>query len=293
MAARKRGLGKGLDALLGQHAASDLAEINSANELRFLPVDLLQRSAYQPRRNFDPDSLRELADSIRVQGIVQPIVVRPLKQGEKFEIIAGERRWRAAQQAGLHEVPAIVRNIDEQTAMCLSLIENIQRQDLNPLEEAGAMSRLMLEFDMTHEAVAEALGRSRSTVTNLLRLLDLHDQVKTMLAAGELEMGHARALLALPPADQLQVAQTVVRKALSVRSTEALVRSRHAAKTTRDSGTGKRHGKPDPNILKLETDLSERLGSPVRIRHRKNGKGSLQISYSSVDELDGILSKIK
>ncbi|TAJ92326.1 MAG: ParB/RepB/Spo0J family partition protein [Gammaproteobacteria bacterium] len=293
MAVKKRGLGKGLDALLGQHAASDLAELDSANELRLLPVDLLQRSPYQPRRNFDPEHLRELADSIRAQGIVQPIVVRPVKQGEKFEIIAGERRWRAAQQAGLHEVPAIVRNIDEQTAMCLALIENIQRQDLNALEEARAMSRLMVEFEMTHEAVAAAVGRSRSTVTNLLRLLDLNEKVKTMLEAGEVEMGHARAILGLPQADQLPVAQTVAKRALSVRATEALVRRQLAEKPGKDKGATQRPGKPDPNIERLELDLSERLGNTVRINHSRSGKGSLVIAYNSLDELDGILSRIK
>jgi ParB family transcriptional regulator, chromosome partitioning protein len=293
MAVRKRGLGKGLDALLGQHAASDLAALDSANELRFLPVDLLQRSPYQPRRNFDPEHLRELADSIRAQGIVQPIIVRPLKQGERFEIIAGERRWRAAQQAGLHEVPAIVRNINEQTAMCLALIENIQRQDLNAMEEARAMSRLMQEFEMTHEAVAAAVGRSRSTVTNLLRLLDLNEKVKAMLEAGELEMGHARTLLALPDGEQLAVAQKVAKRALSVRTTEALVRRQLAEKPGKGRDTGQRAGKPDPNIQRLEMDLSERLGNAVKIKHSRSGKGSLVINYSSLDELDGILSRIK
>ena len=184
MAVKRRGLGRGLDALLGQHAASDLAEINDRDELRHLPVDLLQQSPYQPRSNFKQEALQELADSIKVQGVVQPIVVRPLSKGEKFEIIAGERRWRAAQLAGLHEIPAVVRKLDDQSAMCMALIENIQREDLNPLEQARALSRLMQEFDMTHEAVADAVGRSRSTVSNLLRLLDLNDKVKQLLEKG-------------------------------------------------------------------------------------------------------------
>jgi ParB family chromosome partitioning protein len=289
MAVKKRGLGKGLDALLGQHAASDLAAINNGNELRYLPVDLLQRSTFQPRQNFDRTALQELADSITSQGIVQPVVVRPILAGEKFEIIAGERRWRAAQLAGLHEIPAIVRNMDEQTAMCLALIENIQRQDLNPLEEARAMSRLMQEFTMTHEAVAEAVGRSRSTVSNLLRLLELPDQVKGLLESGKLEMGHARALLVLPVGQQITVAEAVVAKGLSVRKTEALVRHLQAGA----AAPKKTAKKPDANIRLLETNLSERLGSPVKITHTGKGKGTVQISYNSLNELDGILSKIK
>jgi len=289
MATKRRGLGKGLDALLGQHAASDLAELNDNDELRRLPIDLLQRSPYQPRSDFKQESLQELADSIRAQGVVQPIVVRALKKGEKFEIIAGERRWRAAQLAGLHEVPAVVRNLDDKSAMCLALIENIQREDLNPLEQARALSRLMSEFKMTHDAVAEAVGRSRSTVTNLLRLLDLNDKVKQLLEQGDLEMGHARALLALPYSRQFDTAQKVVRQGLSVRTTEALVR--RLQKTPGKKKTVQKS--TDPDILRLEVDLSERLGASVRIKHAKGGKGTVQISYNSLDELDGILSHIK
>jgi len=285
---KKRGLGKGLDALLGQHAASDLSAIQEDDELRRLPIDLLQRSPYQPRADFKPEALQELADSIKTQGVIQPIVVRPLSQGEKFEIIAGERRWRASQLAGLHEVPAVVRKLDDKAAMCLSLIENIQREDLNPLEQARALARLMAEFDMTHETVAEAVGRSRSAVTNLLRLLDLNDKVKTMLAAGDLDMGHARALLPLAGGQQLEVAQRVVKRGLSVRATEALVRRLQAT-----AGKRKSAARTDPDIQRLENDLSERLGSAVRIKHTKSGKGMLEIAYNSLEQLDGILSRIK
>jgi ParB family chromosome partitioning protein len=289
MAVKKRGLGKGLDALLGQHAASDLAEISDRDELRHLPVDLLQRSPYQPRSEFKQEALQELADSIRAQGVVQPIVVRPLSKGEKFEIIAGERRWRAAQLVGLHEVPAVVRKLDDQSAMCLALIENIQREDLNPLEQARALSRLMREFRMTHESVADAVGRSRSTVTNLIRLLELNDRVKQLLEKGELEMGHARALLALPESRQHEVAQKIVRQGLSVRATEALVR-RLLKTSARKRPVQK---KRDPDIHRLEADLAARLGAGVTIRHAKSGKGKVLISYNSLDELDGILAHIK
>jgi ParB family chromosome partitioning protein len=285
---KKRGLGKGLDALLGQHAASDLSAIQEDDELRRLPVDLLQRSPYQPRVDFKPGSLQELADSIKAQGVVQPIVVRPLSQGEKFEIIAGERRWRASQLAGLHEVPAVVRKLDDKAAMCLSLIENIQREDLNPLEQARALARLMVEFDMTHETVADAVGRSRSAVTNLLRLLDLNDKVKTLLEAGDLDMGHARALLPLPNGKQLELALQVVKKGLSVRTTESMVR-----RLLSTSGKRKSAPRTDPDIHRLENDLSERLGSGVRIKHTKKGKGTLQIAYNSLEQLDGIISRIK
>ena len=271
MVAKKRGLGKGLDALLGQRAASDLALIDNEDELRRLPIDLLQRSPYQPRTNFNQEALQELAASIKTQGVVQPIVVRPLSKGEKFEIIVGERRWRASQMAGLSEIPAVVRKLDDQTAMCLSLIENIQREDLNPLEQARALSRLMKEFDMTHETVADAVGRSRSTISNLLRLLDLDSKVKQMLEAGELEMGHARALLVLADVRQVEAARRVVKRGLSVRATEALVRNLQAGPRRK---AGNSNNKVDPNIRHLETELSERLGAAVSITHRKSGNGT-------------------
>jgi ParB family chromosome partitioning protein len=289
MAARKRGLGRGLDALLGAGAASDLAAMDTADELRVLPVDLIQRSPFQPRKDFNKESLQELADSIRAQGIVQPIVVRPTEKRDRFEIIAGERRWRAAQIAGLHEVPTVVRNIDDRTAMCLALIENIQREDLNPLEQAGALSRLLEEFSMTHEAIADAVGRSRASVTNLLRLLELEPGVKKLVESRKLEMGHARALLGLSGAAQIEAASHVARAGLSVRATEALVRRLQAGKPDRRAD----RGKTDPDVRRLQDQLSERLGAPVTVRHRKNGSGRLEIGYTSLAELDGILARIK
>lgn len=290
MTTKKRGLGKGLEALLSHYPVPDLSTGEKTGNLRMVPVDLLQRSAYQPRSDFDENAMNELADSIRAQGVVQPIVVRPVAN-DKYEIIAGERRWRAAQIAGLHDVPVIVREVDDRGAMCLALIENIQRQDLKPLDEARGLLRLLQEFEMTHDAVAEAVGKSRSTITNLLRLLDLNPLVKRMLEAGELEMGHARALLGLAGESQAEAAQEVIRRHLSVRATEVLVRKWQ-------DGAGKKgkkeKSKPaDPDITRLENDLAERLGAPVAIKHKKSGKGTLEVRYNSLDELDGILSRIK
>ena len=287
---KKRGLGKGLDALLGTAAVA--SDSNGNNDtLKTLPVDLLQRGQFQPRKDFNQEALQELADSISAQGIVQPIVVRELPGSRKYEIIAGERRWRAAQLAGLQDVPVVIKDVPDQTVMCIALIENIQRQDLNPLEEAQALSRLIHEFDMTHELVAESVGRSRSSVTNLLRLLDLDESVKELLANGQLEMGHARALLGLDKNAQLQTAKTVARKGLSVRETEALV------KRLLEGGKSKTKAsklpKQDANIRRLQSDLSEKLGAEVSIKTSGKGKGSLIIQYHSLDELDGILSRIK
>lgn len=286
MVTKKRGLGKGLDALLGLQSAGNTVEGDA--ELHSLPVDLLQRGVYQPRVEFDQAALQELADSIKAQGVVQPIVVRQVANG-KHEIVAGERRWRAAQMAGLHDVPVVVRKLDDRQAMSLALIENIQREDLSPLEEARGLSRLLDEFDMTHDMVAEAVGRSRSTITNMLRLLELSAPVRQMLEHGELEMGHARALLSLPETLQLVAAREVVAKGLSVRETEALARKLQNRTTIR------KPGKPilDPNIRGLQDELSGRLGTAVSIKHKKSGKGALEIRYSSVDELDGILKRIK
>lgn len=284
---RKRGLGKGLDALLG---TGGVESFGSGDELRVLPVDLLQRSPFQPRTEFNKESLQELADSIKAQGIVQPVVVRPTTKQDRYEIIAGERRWRAAQLAGLHEVPALVRSIDDRAAMCLGLIENIQREDLNPLDQARGLSRLLEEFEMTHDAIAEAVGRSRSTVTNLLRLLELDPQVRKLVETRELDMGHARALLALPKAQQLAAAKQVVAGGLSARATEALVRRLLAGKAGRKAPRADQ----DPDIRRLETGLSEKLGAAVSIRHRKKrGSGTLEIRYASLAELDGILSRIR
>lgn len=289
MAARKRGLGKGLDALLGERLSSELGAINGNEELRFLPVDLIQQGQFQPRMVFNEEALQDLANSIKAQGVVQPILVRPNGTGDKYEIIAGERRWRAAQMAGLHEIPVVLRQIDDQTAMCMALIENIQREDLNPLEQAQGLARLLDEFGMTHEGIADAVGRSRSTISNMLRLLDLNATVKEMLGAGKLEMGHARAILGLPEKDQVEAAAKVVRQSLSVRATETLVRQ--ALSGTKK--TRKKAGKKDPDTMRLETELSDRLGAAVNIKHSSKGKGVLQISYNSLDELDGILKHIK
>lgn len=290
MATKKRGLGKGLDALLGAPGgAASMGAVEGGDELRVLAVDLIQRGQYQPRSEFNEEAMTELAASIKAQGVVQPILVRPLTDKNRYEIIAGERRWRAAQLAGLHEVPVVLRQMDDQTAMCLALIENMQREDLNPLEQAQGLARLLKEFDMTHDSIAEAVGRSRSSVSNLLRLLELNPSVKKMLEKGELEMGHARALLALPSEQQLEAARTVHSQSLSVRATEAFIRRLQ----TGDKKTSAPKAKKDPNVTALETELSERLGAGVRIRQSGKGKGSLEILYNSLDELDGILKRIK
>ncbi|MEJ2760154.1 MAG: ParB/RepB/Spo0J family partition protein [Gammaproteobacteria bacterium] len=289
MATKKRGLGKGLDALLGGQSIDEITHAGSDDVLRSLPVDLLQRSPYQPRTDFSQQGLEELANSIRAQGVVQPVVVRPLADGG-YQIIAGERRWRAAQMAGLHNIPAVVRGIDDRGAMCLALIENIQRQDLNPLEEARGISRLLEEFEMTHDAVAEAVGKSRSTITNLLRLLELSPAVKKMLEAGEIEMGHARALLPLAAEQQLTAARQVARQDLSVRATENLVRKLSQRKPAKKKSGAARI---DPDIRRLQDELSEKLGSPVTIRHGRDGKGKLEIHYASLDELDGIITHLR
>mgnify|MGYP000013897845 CR=1 FL=1 len=286
MSNRRRGLGRGLDALLGE-AGGEHPGAGDAG-LRDLPLDQLESGRYQPRREFDPAALQELAHSIRAQGVVQPIVVRPLPGGERFEIIAGERRWRAAQLAELEVIPALVRDIPDEMAVAVALIENIQREDLNPLEEASALRRLTEEFGMTHQAIADAVGRSRVGVSNLLRLLDLSSVVKQYIAEGALEMGHARALLALDEAAQGEAARQVVARGLTVRQTEALVRQMQTGRSTRRDST-----ETDPNIRSLQADLSERLGASVRIEHGQRGKGRLVIRYNSLDELDGILEHIR
>ncbi len=285
---KKRGLGKGLDALLG-NPAERISENSNSDSLKTLAVDLLQRGQYQPRKDFNKDALQELADSISAQGIVQPIVVRALPRSKKFEIIAGERRWRAAQLAGLQEVPVVIKDVPDKTVMCIALIENIQREDLNPLEEAEALARLIEEFDMTHDTIAEAVGRSRSAVTNLLRLLELNTKVKKLVESRQIDMGHARALLALPLSKQISAAETVIKQGLSVRATEKLVQQLSC-----ESKQGKvKQVIKDPNIQSLENDLSEKMGAKVTIKQQTKGKGILQINYHSLDELDGILKHIK
>jgi len=289
MAIKKRALGRGLDALLGMGAEQTSTEERNGDQLKSVPIDLIQRGRYQPRVDMKTETLQELADSIKSQGVIQPIVIRAIDGPNRFEIIAGERRWRAAQIAGLHEIPAIVRDISDELSASIALIENIQREDLNPLEEAEGLHRLVHEFGLTHEDVAEAVGRSRTAVTNLMRLLDLHVEVKKLLEAGDLEMGHARALAGLPTAMQAQAAGRIVAGGLSVRQAEKLVRDLRSPKHAEPAA------KPaeDPNVRQLEVDLSERLGAGVRIKHRRNGKGSLLINYNSLDELDGILGHIK
>ena len=288
MNAKKRGLGKGLDALLGQSTGSKQASSLESSSLTMLSIDLIERGSFQPRRDFDQDALQSLADSIKSQGLVQPILVRSVANKNSYEIVAGERRWRAAQIAGLHDIPVIIKDVSDNEAMCLALIENIQREDLNPLEEAGALERLINEFEMTHDAVADAVGRSRPAVSNLLRLLELDDSVKKMLETGKLDMGHARALLSLSPDKQLESATKIVKQGLSVRATENLVKQlldgNQHSRTKNDA--------KDSNITKLENDLSERLAAKVSITHQSSGKGKLQISYNSLDELEGILKRL-
>jgi ParB family chromosome partitioning protein len=303
MATKKPSLGRGLGALLGQQSVPvrhPVAETASAavgdvdGELTKLPVDLLQRGKYQPRLDMRPESLQELADSIKSQGVIQPIVVRQLGESQpgqvrRYEIIAGERRWRAAQIAGLHEIPAVIRRVDDEAAVAMALIENIQREDLNPLEEARALDRLIKEFDMTHLTAAEAVGRSRAAVSNLLRLLELTDAVKDLVEKREIEMGHARALLGLTNSlQQSEIAAQVASKGLSVRETEALVKRLQSAAPAKQAATAR-----DPNIRKLESDLSDKLGAKVQFQHGSAGKGKLVINYNSLDELDGILGHIQ
>lgn len=290
MSSRRRGLGRGLDALLGEAATGAAGQDDAA--LTNLPLDQLESGRYQPRREFDPDALQALASSIRAQGVVQPIVVRPLPGDDQYEIIAGERRWRAAQLAGLSEIPAIVRDIPDEMAVAIALIENIQREDLNPLEEASALKRLTEEFGMTHQAIADAVGRSRVGVSNLLRLLDLSAAVKRHIESGELEMGHARALLTLDEATQGELAAQVVSRGLSVRQTEALVRQ-HQKRAEKPAAEAESDAADDPDVRRLEQDLAERLGAQVQIDHGKKGKGRLVIRYHSLDELDGILAHIR
>ncbi len=283
MALKKRGLGKGLDALLGDTKSTDQ---NRGEQLRLLPIEALQRGQYQPRKVIDPQQLQELADSISAQGVVQPIVARTVGD-DRYEIIAGERRWRAAQMAGIREIPVVLREVSNHAAAAIGLIENIQRQDLNPLEEAEAFLRLRQEFDMTHQQVADAIGKSRTTVTNLMRLIELHSDVKQLLLDGAMEMGHARALLPLEPEQQAEVAERVVQRSMTVRATEKLVKTLLNGEQKTSSPR-----QPDPDIVRLQNDLTERLGAKVYIRHGAKGSGRLEISYTTLEELDGVLARI-
>lgn len=284
---KKKRLGRGLGSLIGNiDEVTQVSDADRAHGLGEIDIDRIQRGKFQPRQNFDQQSLQELADSIRSQGIVQPIVVRP--EGDHFELVAGERRWRAAQIAGLQKIPAVVRDLDSKSAVAIALIENIQREDLNPLELAQGLMRLIDEFDLTHQQVADSVGRSRASVSNLLRLLDLADPVKDLVNRGLLDMGHARALLGLIRHDQVEVANIVVKRGLSVRETEALV------KKVIKGGTGNKSlsKETDPDTRRLETRISEKLGAAVKIRSGKQGSGQLIISFHTSDELEGILEHL-
>ena len=287
---RKKGLGRGLGALLGDDEPVDLPRPQQPTLTRDeIPLDQVYRGAHQPRRSIADDSLEELAASIKAQGIMQPIVVRP-RPTSGYEIIAGERRWRACQIAGLDRIPVVIKDVPDDRAVAMALIENMQREDLNPLEEANALLRLQEEFHLTQQQVADAVGKSRVAVTNLLRLLNLMPAVREMLEQGELEMGHARALLALPEFEQERTARQVISRQLSVRQTEALVRS--TLKPSSKQG-GQVAVPGDPDVARLELELSERIGAPVAIKQRRKGGGELVIRYTSVAELDGILDHLK
>ncbi len=280
---KQQRLGRGLDALLSAYEAPP-----EKDELRQIPIDQLQRGKYQPRTHMNPEALEELAASIKAQGVVQPIVARPLSAGN-YEIIAGERRWRAAQLAGLESIPAVVRRIPDEAAIAIALIENIQRENLNPVEEANAFTRLIDEFHMTHQQVAEAVGRSRAAVSNLLRLLTLNGDVRELLESGKMDMGHARALLALEGKSQSQAAHQVVEKGLSVRETEHLVRRL----LTHPAGHKSAGRRTDPDTRALMQQISEKLGAKVRIQHNAKGQGRLLIEFNTLEELDGILTHIR
>jgi len=291
--AQKRKLNRGLEALLGSglladsQGQADIAasgggiQTGAPNEL---PVEKLQRGAYQPRREFEAEALQTLADSIKAQGILQPIVARPSSNGH-FEILSGERRWRAAQMAGLDRVPVVIKAVTDEAAIAIGLIENIQREDLNPVEEGLGLKRLQDEFGFSQEQVASAVGRSRSAVANLLRLLNLEDDVLSMLERGEIDTGHAKVLLALTGGDQVRAARQVMKRGLSVRQTEALIRGWGVKEKTIPA--------KDPNVSRLEEDLSTRLGAKVRIQHQQNGRGRLEVRYTTLEELDGILKRIQ
>ncbi len=283
MAIKKPALGRGLDILL----SSSSKGINKDSVLKKLPVEKIQKGKYQPRTSIDPDALQDLAESIKAQGLVQPVVVRRLSAGG-YELIAGERRWRASQIAGLHDIPAIIRDIPDQAAAAMSLIENIQREDLNPLEEAVAMSRLIAEFGLTHQQTAESVGRSRTAVTNLLRLIELEDDTKALLDTRQLDMGHARALLALKGKEQISTAMNIAKKGMSVRETERLIKKILAS----DSAISKKPVVKALEVKKLEESLSQKLGAKVAIQYNTKGKGKLVVEYNNLDELDGILEHI-
>ncbi len=308
---KKRGLGRGLDALLGDalaqnkpsteetvtevsiQADENSTESSSADGIKHLPVEFIQPGQYQPRKDMHQEALEELAASIKSQGLMQPIVIRPLSSGKQdsYEIIAGERRWRATQLAGLDTVPVIIKDVPDDAAIAMALIENIQRENLNAMEEAQALHRLQHEFELTQQEVGDAVGKSRATVANLLRLMQLNDDVKILLERGDLEMGHAKALLGLHDQQQSEAARHVVAKDMTVRQTEAYVRN--VQDQAKLGGLAKEKARPNPDIQRLERTLGERLGANVAIQHSAKGKGKLVINYSNLDELDGILAHIQ
>ena len=290
MAKKKRGLGAlGVDVLLSAAETENVisSDVSANKALQNLPVDLIHQSPYQPRQVMEPEALEELASSIRQQGVVQPIVVR--KTGNDFELIAGERRWRAAQQAGLQEIPAVIKNVNDQEAAAIAIIENLQREDLNPLEEAQAFANLIDKFGLTHQEIGEVVSRSRSAVSNSLRLLELAQSVKDMLNQGELEMGHARALLVLNEQQQIKCAQSIVQRQLSVRGAESLVKQALQSGDKKKTNTTRHQ---DPDVSRMEQKLSDRLGANVSIQHSQNGSGRMQIRYTNLDEFEGIVAKL-
>ncbi|MEI2453252.1 ParB/RepB/Spo0J family partition protein [Lysobacter firmicutimachus] len=298
MTAKKRGLGRGLEALLGPKAAAEaptLVEAQPGDLLRHLPVDSLSAGKYQPRKHWDEDKLAELAESIKAQGVIQPIVVREIGErgGRTYEIIAGERRWRASRLAGLSEIPVVIREVDDRTVVAMALIENIQREDLNPLEEAQALTRLIDEFDLTHAQAAEAVGRSRAAVSNLLRLLELPAEIRVLVETRALEMGHARALLTLAPQAAIALARQAAEAGWSVRDVEHRVQQLAAGKIPTAGKPKPAKAKPQADILTLERELSESLNAKVNVLHGRGGKGRLVIHYTDLDSLEGVLEKLR
>ena len=283
MAVKKRGLGRGLNALLGDAVSAEPVK-NKKQTVQTLPIEFLQRGKFQPRKDIKPEALQELSDSIKAQGVIQPIIVREIAR-DKYEIVAGERRWRAAQLASLQEIPVVIRDINDRTAMAVALIENIQREDLNVLEESEGLKRLIEEFEMTHQQIADAIGKSRATISNLLRLLDLQSEVKSLLSQGLIEMGHARALLSLDPKQQIDIAHKIVEQNLSVRAVEKVIKALSDEKKPTQK-------KQDSDTLRLEEELTQKTGSKVTISHQNNGKGKLTFNYVSLEELEGIIQRI-
>lgn len=284
--AKLKGLGRGLDALLGGDEPAAKPAVATSDTPRELPVDQLQPGKYQPRTRMDQDALKELAESIKTQGVIQPILVRPVGDN-KYEIIAGERRWRASRMAGLQSVPVVIRDIPDNQALAVALIENIQREDLNPLEQAIGIQRLTSEFGMTHQSAAESLGRSRTAVTNLLRLLELAPPVRDMLADGRLDMGHARALLALPALRQVELANEIAAKGMTVRDVEKRVGEWVSRPKPRVPRT------VDRDVARLQEELSQKLGTQVQIKQKSKGRGALIVEYGNLDQLDGLIEKLQ